>query len=340
MKEASVIDDQRPGTIYWIDHYVVGSDDLDRWGEFMEKVIGAQPQGHGGRPGGRILFQDLTSCCHHGAMFSDPPLPPSAGLGKGLPRHGLFIRQEDIDEHLRRLDQHKVPHLDPVRTSAEGDDGISIAWEDPDGNQFEFWAPDHLPDGAVTEMTPLKVGRISHGVYECQDLQRAADHFAKYCALEPMQSADIPSDTLVLPLVGGARIVYKKVDSFGQRTGGFGVLHAAHAALVMRDEDFFPAYDRMWAGVGEWQYDPEKHGFVDSGPELPARTSRHGSPGGIQWFELRGRGDDWYDWDTNCFHFMGGGPRDGSLVRYEPHTMDYHFPAYVKEHGASRSPSA
>jgi predicted enzyme related to lactoylglutathione lyase len=329
-----MLDDQRPGTVYWIDHYVVGSDDLDRWGDFEAKVIGARPQGEFG-PGGRrfILFQDITSCCHHGAMQSPEPMPPSAGVGKGLPRHGLFIRQADIDQHLRRLDQHGVPHLDPIRTSAEGDEGISIKWEDPDGNQFEFWAPDHLPAGAMAETTSVGVGRISHGVYESRDLKRTADHFARYCALEPLRSADIPADTLVLPLVGGARLVYKQVETIGQRTGGWGKLHAAHAALVVRDEDFWPNYERMWAEVPEWGYDRERRGFVGAGADLPARTSRHGSPAGVQWFEVRGRGDDWYDWDTNCFHFMGGEPRDASFAEYEPHTMEWHFPEYLEKHG-------
>jgi hypothetical protein len=325
-----MIDDQRPGTVYWIDHYVVGSDDLQRWGEFEAKVLGATPHGPGNR---NILFQDITKYCHHGAMKSPDPLPPSAGLGKGLPRHGLFIRQEDIDQHLRRLDEHKVPHLDPVRTSAEGDAGISIAWEDPDGNQFEFWAPDRLPPGAMEGCSSVGVGRISHGVYECLDLQRAADHFAKYCALEPMVSADIPKGTLVLPTVGGARIVYKQVETLSQRTGGWGKLHAAHAALVVEDEYFWPNYDLMWADVPEWTYDPETHEFVGAGADLPARTSRHGSPGGVRWFELKGRGDDWYDWDTNCFHFMGGVPLDDKFAAYEGRTMDYHLPEYLEKMG-------
>jgi hypothetical protein len=334
-----MLEDQRPGTIYWIDHYVVGSDDLDRWTAFEEKVIGAQPESPAEAAGRRfIAFQNITPFCHHGAMLSPDPLPPSAGLGKGLPRHGLFIRQEDVDQHLRRLDRHNVPHLDPVRTSAEGDDGISIAWEDPDGNQFEFWAPDRLPAGAMAGATSVGVGRISHGVYECKDLQRAADHFIKYCALEPLKRADIPADTLVFPLVCGARIVYKQVETIGQRTGGWGKLHAAHAALVMRDEDFWPAYEKMWADVGEWEYNPETRGFVGAGADLPARTSRHGSPGGIQWFKVRGRGDDWYDWDTNCFHFMGGVPKDATFAEYEGHTMDFHFPEYLTAHGLTAPP--
>ena len=336
-----MLDDQRPGTVYWIDHYVVGSDELDRWGEWGVQVLGAQPQPRVGPPGRQFIhFQDLTTCCHHGAMLSPDPLPASKGLGKGLPRHGLFIRQEDVDKHLRRLDETKTPHLDPVRRSDEGDTGISIAFEDPDGNEYEFWAPDQLPAGAMAEETPVGVGRISHGVYECLDLQRAADHFRRFCAMEPMQSADIPSDTIVLPTVGGARIIYKKVDSLGGRTGGFGKLHAAHAALVVQDEDFFPNYEYMWANVGEWPWDKDARQFVGAGPSLPPRTSRHGSPGGIQWYEVRGRGDDWYDCDTNCFHFMGGVPRDAEFKTYEPHTMDWHFPEYLKEHGLTAPPAA
>lgn len=328
-----MIENQRAGTAYWIDHYVVGSDDLDRWADFGTNVIGAQLQG--GPPEARrfIVFQDITPYCHHGATLSPDPLPPSLGLGKGLPRHGLFIRQENIEQHLRRLDQYHVPHLDPVRTSAEGEEGISIAWEDPDGNEFEFWAPDRLPAGAMTGATSVGVGRISHGVYESRDLQRAADHFARFCAVEPLTSADVAADTLVLPLVNGARIVYKQVETFGQRTGGWGKLGAAHAALIVKDEDFWPNYDLMWANVPEWEWDAERRGFVGAGADLPARTSRHGSPGGMQWFKVKGRGDDWYDWDTNSFHFMGGVPKDSSFTEYEGRTMDWHFPEYLQAHG-------
>jgi hypothetical protein len=93
----------------------------------------------------------------------------------------------------------------------------------------------------------------------------------------------------------------------------------------------------MWASVPEWAWDREQGRFVGAGPELPARTARHGSPAGIQWFEIRGRGDDWYDWDTNCFHFMGGAPRDRAFHQYEPHTMDWHLPRFLAEHGVARS---
>src|SRR5712692_9855880 len=214
-------DDQRPGTIYWIDHYVVGTNDVDRWADFHEKVLGAKsPPSVPGERRPFNFFQDLTAPCHHGGFIQSEPLPPSAGLGKGYPRHGFFIRPEDVGDHLKRLDQYQVPHTDPVRTSADGEEGTAIYWEDPDHNQFEFWAPVRMPDGAMDDCGPLKVGRISHGVYESHDLQRTADFFSRYCAVDPASNSDIAADTLVLPLAAGGRIVYKKVEQFGQRTGG------------------------------------------------------------------------------------------------------------------------
>src|SRR5437899_994017 len=99
-----MLDDQRPGTVYWIDHYVVGTSDVDRWVDFHEKVLGAtaaRPAGGGG-PGRNAIgmFQDLAGPCHHGGFGQREALPASNGLGTTYPRYGLFIRQEDIPEHL------------------------------------------------------------------------------------------------------------------------------------------------------------------------------------------------------------------------------------------------
>lgn len=323
-----MLDDQRPGTIYWIDHYVVGTNDVDGFKDFHEKVLGAKTTGApGGGRGAPGVFQDLTGPCHHGGFVQDERIPASAGLGKGLPRHGLYIRQGDVEEHLRRLDRCQAPHTDPIRTSAEGEEGLAIYWEDPDGNQFELWAPNRLPAGAMDGCGPLNVGRISHGVYESRDLQRTADFFSRYCAVDPLATADIAADTLVLPLAAGGRIVYKRTETLGRRTGGTG-LRGPHAALVVRDEDFFPNYQRMWAEV------PEDDQLQALKPEdRPARTALHGSAAGRRWKEIYGRGDDWYDWDTNCFHFFGGLGKGGSMVDYEPHSMDYHLERYLEAHG-------
>jgi len=330
-----MIDDQRPGTIYWIDHYVVGTDDVDRFEDFHQKVLGAKTYPVSEERRRQVgIFQDVgAGCCHHGGFVQKAPMPPSPGLGRGKPRHGFFIRNEDIDEHLRRLDKHGVPHTDPVRTSEEGDEGTAIYWEDADHNQFEFWAPTHVPDGAFENVGSLKIGRISHGVFESRDLQRTADFFSRYCALDPMSSADIPSDTLVLPLAAGGRLVFKQVDTLGERTSGRGVFRALHDALVVRDEDFFPNYERVWAELPEWDFDERRDGPPEGAVDLPARTVLHGSPAGRQWKQLYGRGDDWYDPDTNGFHFFGGEGQRGSMTSYEPHSMEFHLERYVEAHG-------
>ncbi|HEY3116767.1 MAG TPA: hypothetical protein VGK54_08500, partial [Chloroflexota bacterium] len=147
-----------------------------------------------------------------------------------------------------------------------------------------------------------------------------------------LRNADIPNDTLVLPLAAGGRLVFKKVDKLGQRTSGFGKLNACHAALVVRDEDFVPNYKRMFAGLPDWELD-EKRNFINPGADLPPRTARHGSPAGAKFFDVAGRGDDWYDWDSNQFHFFGGAPVNGSMVDYEPHSMEFHVEEILKALG-------
>src|SRR5688572_32221718 len=48
-------------------------------------------------------------------------------------RSGYYVRPSEIDEHLRRLDAHQVPHQDPIATDEEGEEGTAIRFEDPDG---------------------------------------------------------------------------------------------------------------------------------------------------------------------------------------------------------------
>ncbi|MPZ13221.1 MAG: hypothetical protein GEU73_02130 [Chloroflexi bacterium] len=331
-EEDIMLEDQRPGSVYWIDHYVVGTNDLDRWMDFHERILGARPYGQVDERRQIGAFQKLTHC-HHGGFVQKNPLPATRGLGKECPRYGFFTRQEDIDGHLRRLDQHQVPHSDPIHTSAEGEDGTVIYWEDPDGNEFEFWAPVHLPPGAMDDCGPLKVGRISHGVYESRDLQRTADFYHRFCALDPNQSSDIPGNTLVLPLAGGARDVYRQAEELGRRVGGRGEWRGLHAALVVRDEDYLPSYRRMWGELSEWEFDREK-GLLPEAPErLPARTALHGSAAGRKFKEVYGRGDDFYDWDMNSFHFVGGVPERSSMAVYEARTMEFHMQQLLESQG-------
>ena len=145
-------EDQRPGTIYWIDHFAVPSNDLDRWVKFQMNVVGAElvringltTEARQRNQGGVAAFCRTPYSMVDGFLASEQ-LPAAAEPGAGMPRFGFFIRPEDIDEHLRRLDEQQVPHTDPIRTSAEGQDGTAIRFVDPDGNRLEFWAPTRLP---------------------------------------------------------------------------------------------------------------------------------------------------------------------------------------------------
>jgi hypothetical protein len=262
-------------------------------------------------------------------FLSPDPLPAAQEPGAGWPRFGFFIRSEDVETHLRRLDENQVPHTDAIRTSAEGQEGTAIRFADPDGNQLEFWAPARMPAGAMAGATPVGVGRISHAVYESRDLDRTADFFDRFASLDPIKSADIEKDTLAMPLAGGGRIVYHKVDQLSPltlaRTSG-----GPHAALLIRDEDFWGNYKTMWATLGEGER-PEAGTKLDF-EALPARTVMHGSGGGRRWFKMYGRGDDFYDWDSNAFHFIGSVGLDQSPeLTYKAHSMDWHSEQVAKD---------
>ena len=323
---------QQSGTVHWIDHYTIGTSDLAQFIDFHERVLGAQTEpADTPRPPG-IVFQHVASC-HHGGFMQRQPMPSAAPPGRALPRYAYFVRPEDLDEHVRRLDANHVPHTDPVRTATDGADGIAVYFVDPDGNQFEFWAPDRMPEGAMRGSGPMKVGRISHVVYEARDLERTAAFFKRFCALEPLRRADAGADTLVLPLAAGGRLVYKRVEALGERTSGRGIYRDLHTALVVREEDFWHCYERVWAELPEWDFDQRVGPPPSDGENLPARTALHGSPAGRAWKAVFGRGDDWYDWDTNLFHFFVGVPQNGTMTAYEPHAIDDYMAAYLASRG-------
>ncbi|MPZ14989.1 MAG: hypothetical protein GEU73_11300 [Chloroflexi bacterium] len=331
-------EDQRPGTIYWIDHVAMPSNDLSRWIRFQIDVLGAkleringlttEARQRGGQ-GGIAAFCRTPYSMVDGFLALEQ-LPAAAGPGGGLPRFGYFIRQEDIEEHLRRLDEQNVPHTGPIRTSDEGQEGTAIRFVDPDGNQIEFWAPTHLPVGAMAGATPAKVGRISHAVYESRDLDRTVDFFDRFASLNPIVSSDVPKEILAMPLAGGGRIVYHQVEGLGEWTlarssGG------PHAALTVRDEDFWGNYKRMWATLPEGER-PDGPTPPANMRALPARTVLHGSGGGRRWFKMYGRGDDFYDWDANAFHFIGSVGIDQSPeLTYRAHSMDWHSEQVAKD---------
>lgn len=317
-------EDQRPGAVYWIDHYVVGTNDLARSEEFYGRVLGAEAR----RANGALLtdqerelpqrFLWTSGSFHFGSFVQPGPLPQSRGLGVELPRYGYFVRQSELDDHLRRLDQHHVNHSDPVRTSAEGQPGVAICWEDPDSNQLEFWAPDRLPDGAMDGEGPLHVGRGSGVTFGVRDLARSVDFFNMVCSVDPIYSADIPSDTASFGLPGGGRIVLKKVDDLPKRTVAHSPWRVMHTALAVPDEDFMSAYRRLWDKLPEWDFDVTVQTMPwEEAEALPARTGVH-SDFDAPWKKVLGRGQTFYDWDTNACHFYPAQRINGSMATYVP----------------------
>jgi hypothetical protein len=316
------------GAVHWIDHYVVGTNDLSGWADWANKATGLPLRPINGlttnmrkknTPIFCFMWWDGGSC-RIGAFLQPENYPPAKKLGTDMPRCGFYIRPEDIDMHLRRLDQHKIPHSDPIRTAAEGDEGTVIYLADPDNNQYEFWAPVKMPEGAMEIATSEKVGRISHTVYGSRDLARTAVFFEKYCGIQPIQSPTIAEGMLVLRLRAGGRLVYKLVDQVDERVAGHSPWWDMHTALLVREEEFLPNYRRMWEGLPE-EAGP-KENLNDSREKedaFPARTGLHRSPVGYKWKEIYQRGDEFYDWDGHAFHFFGGIPlrNDGSLALYE-----------------------
>lgn len=316
------------GAAHWIDHFVVGTNDMVAWADWAVNGIGLTRRPFTGLTTAARKKNIKIICflwweggsCRIGAFLQPEIYPPANELGKELPRCGFYIRREDIDMHLRRLDDYKIPHTDPVKTAAEGDDGAAIYFADPDGNQWEFWAPAHMPEGAMEIATEARVGRISHAVYGCRDLGRTAAFFEKYCGIEPEESSKTAEGTLVLRLRAGARLVYKLTDRVDERVAGHGPWWDMHTALTVREEEFFPNYRRMWGGLPEEEIDKANAGLtVEQQQALPARTGLHRSPVGLKWKQICERGDEFYDWDAHAFHFIGGMPlkNDGSMALYE-----------------------
>ena len=316
-----MLEDQRVGAVYWIDHYVVPTVDGLRWIDFYSNVFGAEPRRDDGdqperrRTGEPTRFTWVGRCHVGGGQRS-----AGVGPGSGLPRYSWFIRPEDVDEHLRRLDHYGVAHGGPIRTSEVGEPGVAIRFADPDDNQLELWAPDRMPAGAMDSTSSAKVGCISAATYESRDLAKTADFYSRFCGLDPLRSADVAKDTLVLPLAGAGRLVFKQVDSLGDRTLGRAVYRAMHTAMVVRDDEFVPAMRRMWDELPEWDFDPDDLPTLSAAEAgaLPARTCIHGSPIGPEWKRTVGRGDSFCDWDTNGFHFAAAAPVGGSMTTFEP----------------------
>ena len=318
--------EHRPGAVFWIDHYVVPTNDLLKCVEFVKNVLGGVvhhqlPLTTKARKR-RIPIGVFSKVGHYhsiGSFLQDKMLPPTKGLGEGTPRHGYFLRAGDIDNHLRRLDEHNVPHTDPIRTSEFGEEGTAVYFEDPDGNQYEFWAPRHMPPGAMEADNPARIGRISHVVLESRDLSRTAEFYSRFLGVDPIHNADIPKETLAIRLLGGGRMIYKQVDELDGRTGGHNVWYGQHRALTVLNDEFMVAYRRLWDNLPESEYVPfsSAEGIPVDEKTLPPRTELHGQVALGLRQNVHSRGTYFYDWENNAFHFVGGRPLDSDMAHYD-----------------------
>ena len=324
------------GAVHWIDHYVVGTNDMVAWVDWAVNATGITRRPIIGlTTAARKRNIKITSflwweggSCRIGAFLQPEIYSPAKPLGEDLPRCGFYIHPSEVDAHLRRLDRHKIPHSDPIRTAADGDEGKLIFFADPDGNQYEFWAPENMPEGAMDIATECHVGRISHAVFGARDLSRTADFFEKYCGVQAEQNSKTAEGTLVLRMRAGGRLIYKLVDKVDERVSGHGTWWDMHTALTVRDEEFLPSYHRMWAGIPEEKgYKADLNLSIEQQEALTARTGLHRSPVGIRWKEICDRGDEFYDWDCHSFHFIGGRPLkpDGSMALYEAIEQEHYL---------------
>jgi len=311
--------------VHWIDHFVVGTNDMVRWEKFAEEALGGHLAHKGGlntgqyNRGGYIRsFYDVGR--HELAAFLQLDLlPPPRPLGQGLHRYGFFVRPEDIEGHLRRFDKTGVEHSDPMVISDGGEEGTVVYFRDPDNNEFELWAPKFMPPGAMDSGNPTGLGRISHVVLESRDLDRTRDFNGQLFALDEIYSADIPKNVLAYRLAGGGRMLFQRIDPDAETRGGqqwFGV----HSALTIRDEDWDFSYDRVWSHTENGR---KYAGYKDAPPIeerrklVPPFTSLPGSVLRGEWGDPNVRGENFTDWDNNEFHFTRGCFTPGDTSLYE-----------------------
>lgn len=293
------------GAAYWIDHFVVPTNDAARWRAFMERVLGGRD---GGGDPSRLSFM-LVGLHHLGGSMQAKALPAQPPLGRALPRYGFYVRREDLNSHLKRLEECDVEFSNPVQTSAHGENGVAVPFRDPDGNEYELWAPDELPPGAMESPNPLDVGRIAYAVLESRNLDWSLEFHSTYLAAEPVRSANISGTSRVLRLAGGGKLVFEQVESDAVTRGGeaFG---GPHTAFAVRDEDWELVHERLWMGLPEAPLDAEPGGGLHE-----PWTRQRGSMRNRGLIAPRGYG--FSDWDNSSFHFVRGRFPPGDTVYFE-----------------------
>ena len=93
------------GAVHWIDHYVVGTNDLPRWSCWALHATGLPIQPINGLTTSMRKKNTPIFCfmwweggsCRIGAFLQPENYPPAKPLGEDMPRCGFYIRPEDID---------------------------------------------------------------------------------------------------------------------------------------------------------------------------------------------------------------------------------------------------
>ena len=317
------------GAVHWIDHFVVGTNNMSAWVDWAVNSTGITRQPIIGlTTAARKRNIKITSflwwdggSCRIGAFLQPEFYPPAKELGKDLPRCGFYIRPEDIDKHLRRLDRHKVPHTDR--------DPHRRRWRRRHGNLFRRSGRQSIrvlgagrdARGRNGHRTRKKVSGASATPSSARAIwRRMRRSLQNIAASKPEQNSKTAEGTMVLRLRAGGRLVYKLVDKVDERVSGHGTWWDMHTALTVRQEEFLPNYRRMWEGIPEEKaYKADLNLSLEEQEALPARTGLHRSPVGIRWKEICSRGDEFYDWDCHSFHFIGGKPlaANNSMALYE-----------------------
>ena len=232
------------GAVHWIDHFVVGTNNMSAWVDWAVNSTGINRQPIIGLTTPRAneiskpsLFLVGRRRRRIGAFLQPEFYPPAKELGKDLPRCGFYIRPEDIDKHLRppRPPQGCAHRCD--RTAADGDDGTGSILR-PDGNQYELWAPVEMPEGAM-DIATTKVSGASATPSSARAIWQKCRVLCKILWHRTRTKLQDRRRNFVLRLAP-APLVYKLVDKVDERVSGHGTWWDMHTALTVRQKSFCP----------------------------------------------------------------------------------------------------
>ena len=123
-----MVDLEPRGACYWIDHYVVGTNDMAAWSDWAVNAIGLTRQPLIGLTTSHAKKNVKITCflwwkggsCRIGAFLQPEIFPPAKALARIFRAAVFTFTRKTWTGHLLRLDQHKIPHTDPVPDRGRG----------------------------------------------------------------------------------------------------------------------------------------------------------------------------------------------------------------------------